>query len=219
MKILFIGNSFTYYNDMPSILSGMLGDGHEVKSITKGGYYLSRHLDEDDALEGLAIKTLTEWDYDFAVLQEQSFCPIGDRERFERGVLGLSRYIRAGAKPVMYATWAYRDGSEKLKKTGVSYEDMRDKLHSAYYEVGEKIGADTLPVGNLMYRMIKLHPEVDFLNEKDDFHPSLAGSIGIAEMFSLYFGIEPNIESLPEETVELAKMLLEDARECLIQPI
>ncbi len=219
MKILFIGNSFTYYNDMPSILSGMLGEEHEVRSVTKGGYYLSRHLDDDDALGGLAIKTLSEWDYDYVVLQEQSFCPIEDNERFMRGVIGLSKYIREGAKPVMYATWAYRDGSEKLSKTGLGYREMRDKLQEAYFTAGEAIGADTLPVGMLMHRMIALHPETDFLNEKDNYHPSRAGSIGIAELFSLYFGIEPDMDSLPEEDRALAAALLTDARESLIMPI
>ena len=41
MRILMLGNSFTFYNDMPKILAGMLGA--EVVAHTRGGAYLCAH--------------------------------------------------------------------------------------------------------------------------------------------------------------------------------
>ena len=42
MRILMLGNSFTYYNDMPRLLSAMTG--WEVVSHTRGGARLAEHL-------------------------------------------------------------------------------------------------------------------------------------------------------------------------------
>ena len=51
MKILFVGNSYTYYNDMPKLLEGLANaNGHpaEVFAVTKGGRKLHQHLDVED---------------------------------------------------------------------------------------------------------------------------------------------------------------------------
>lgn len=191
MRVLFIGNSFTYYNDMPKTVEAMLKMTHPdavVESVTKGGYYLSRHLDDDDVLCGLAKAKLSEkWDH--VILQEQSFCPVGDNERFMRGVLALSELTRAtGAKILMYSTWAYRDGSEKLEKTGLSYEEMKDKLLSAYTNAARAVGGDVVNVGELFYSIMKKHPECDLLLTTDNYHPSPLGSLAIASLFTLTLG-------------------------------
>ena len=48
MRILMLGNSFTYYHDMPDILAHLLGA--EVVAHTRGGAYLSEHLDPEAEL-------------------------------------------------------------------------------------------------------------------------------------------------------------------------
>lgn len=51
VKILFIGNSYTYYNDMPSLFSrlcGCNGKAAQVFSVTKGGRKLHENLDPAD---------------------------------------------------------------------------------------------------------------------------------------------------------------------------
>ena len=49
MKILFIGNSATYFNDMPTAIFAPMceaaGYDVEVTAITKGGYCLAGHVD------------------------------------------------------------------------------------------------------------------------------------------------------------------------------
>ncbi len=47
MDILFIGNSFTYYNDMPAVfesIARMSDIDADVKSVAFGGYYLNQHI-------------------------------------------------------------------------------------------------------------------------------------------------------------------------------
>jgi hypothetical protein len=51
-SVLFIGNSYTYFNDMPSAIFAEMGklQGFDlsVDSITKGGYTLESHADPSD---------------------------------------------------------------------------------------------------------------------------------------------------------------------------
>ena len=171
MRILMLGNSFTYYNDMPKILSAMLDA--EVVSITRGGAYLAAHLDPEDELYQQTHKVLEEkWDY--VVLQDQSIGPVAKRESFQQCAGELCRLIhQIGAKPVLYATWAYREGSEKLGNTGLSHQQMLQGLYESYHAAAETSGALTADVG---IAFDKVRSVVELYME-DDFHPSAAGSV------------------------------------------
>ena len=49
MKVLFIGNSYTFFNDMPNMLAALAAEnGYSVSvdSVTKGGRKLFSNLDE-----------------------------------------------------------------------------------------------------------------------------------------------------------------------------
>ena len=51
MKILFIGNSYTYFNDMPRLLEQLMRDNGidvTVDSVTKGGRKLFENLQAND---------------------------------------------------------------------------------------------------------------------------------------------------------------------------
>lgn len=171
MRILMLGNSFTYYNDMPKILSAMLDA--EVVAITRGGAYLAAHVDPEDELYHQTHKALEEkWDY--VVLQDQSIGPVAKRESFQHCASELCALIhQAGAKPVFYATWAYREGSEKLVNTGLSHQEMLQGLYESYHAAAENGGALAADVG---VAFDKVRSIVDLYME-DDFHPSAAGSV------------------------------------------
>ncbi len=217
MKVLFIGNSFTYYNDMPRTLESLSGGECVSESIVKGGYYLSRHLDEDDSLEGLAIKTLDGGDYDAVVLQDQSFSPIKDYERFRRGAVGLSRHVRPGARILMFSTWAYKEGSKKLGGTGLEYESMKDMLYNAYKSVGDEIGAECVPVGDLFFFLTRQYPDREIIREADEYHPAPLGSEAIAIMFLLWLGIQPEGSLMSDGMKEIYPTLLEEANRIINQ--
>ena len=75
MKVLFIGNSYTYYNDMPKIFCDLANSNDnplEVKTITRGGKFLHQNLDPNDEQYPMVESTITEGDYDVLFLQEQS---------------------------------------------------------------------------------------------------------------------------------------------------
>ena len=84
-RILFIGNSFTFRNDLPSLLTDMAatsGAGTlETSMVVAGGASLRQHWNATDAHETLRSST---WDY--VVLQEQSTLPIKNAGRFHENV-------------------------------------------------------------------------------------------------------------------------------------
>ena len=172
MRILMIGNSFTYYNDMPRILSAMLGE--EVVSFTRGGAYLSAHLDAEDEMYQPTHKALAEEKWDYVILQEQSNAPMTKREAFQESAKGLCDLIHQnGAKPLFYATWAYKDGTEKLASMGVGYDEMLQGLYDSYHAAAESNHALIADVG-LAFRDVR---DIVELYCEDAFHPSPAGSV------------------------------------------
>ncbi len=172
MRILMLGNSFTYFNDLPDLLAALTG--WEVASHTRGGAYLSEHLDPDAELGLKTLPALKNERWDYVVLQEQSRGPYERREDFLQSVRALCPLIRAaGATPVLYATWAYRDHSERLAGTGITYTQMLEALCSGYHAAAKENGALVADVGRA-FAAVK-----DRLNlyVEDDYHPSQTGSL------------------------------------------
>ena len=59
MKILMLGNSYTYFFDMPQILQALLDENcvdAKVDSVTAGGRVLWQNLDENDALHAEVVE-------------------------------------------------------------------------------------------------------------------------------------------------------------------
>jgi len=176
MKILMIGNSFTYYHKMPRILEKLTGA--EVVARAEGNAFLNDHLDPDSPIGAATLKLLTEEKWDYVVIQEYSNGPIFRRDAFFKSVCELCRLARkAGAVPVLYATWAYREGSEKLAGMNMSYKKMADVLSEAYHSAAEENGAIVADVGRAFTDVREF---VD-LYKADDYHPSGAGAVLAAE--------------------------------------
>ena len=125
MNILFIGNSYTYFNDMPATLEALAqAAGQDVKvfSVTKGGYTLAS-LASDDNEHGARVSAMLagEHKFDCIILQEQSVRPAIDRESFFGGIEALLTKIRRdqpGAEVVLYETWGRKAGHSVLSEHG-----------------------------------------------------------------------------------------------------
>ena len=172
MRILMLGNSFTYYHDMPVMLAHMTGA--EVVAHTRGGASLAEHLNPDTELGAKTLPALRNETWDYVILQEQSNAPALHRAAFQRSAAELCQLIRAyGAVPVFYATWAYREGSEKLATVPYTYAEMEEALTDSYLHAAEANGALIAHVG----RAFTALRGVANMYEEDDYHPSEAGSM------------------------------------------
>lgn len=73
---MFVGNSYTYYNDMPEVYfkKAAEADGYDVTvtAVTRGGAYLYQHADQDNEQGKRLRQEIRGVHYDVAVIQEQS---------------------------------------------------------------------------------------------------------------------------------------------------
>lgn len=176
MRILFLGNSFTFFNDLPDMVGRLLGA--ETCRNLRGGAYLYQHIDPADELCTITRRLLTEERWDYVVLQDQSQGPITDPEAFHQAVKTLAPMIRAaGGKPVLYETWAYEEGTDTLASTGLTFEAMQAGLTEGYRAAAQANGALIAPVGQAFASA----RHTSHLYDADHYHPSAAGSRLAAE--------------------------------------
>lgn len=123
LSILFIGNSHTYYNDMPLMVKQRAEDEDfncRVTMIAHGGWYLSQHAEEPDVRFNILYGG-----YDYVVLQEHAH-PFGPEEKFLNAAVSLNEMIRkAGSTPIIYECWSRKDEPEKQKDMVESHKRLR----------------------------------------------------------------------------------------------
>ena len=197
-KILFIGNSYTYFNDMPTAIFQRLATsaGYEVSvtAITKGGYKLRQHADiakEHGAKVDAALNG--EPSYDYVVLQEQSVLPATeDAHDFHEAVRNFAERIRkTGAQPILYATWGRKTGNSTLDTYGWTNESMTWRLASSYQAIGDELKIPVAHVGLAFFDVYTHHEEIE-LYDPDKTHPSYSGSyLAAATLLAKIFSLDP----------------------------
>ena len=214
MNILFIGNSYTYYNDMPKMLEALLienGFKASVSSVTKGGRKLYKNLDPEDEYNKKIKELISENSFDYLFLQEQSYFALIDYEKFENALSELIKLVGA-KRNVLYATWGRKTGSELLSEYGWTSYGMTDSLFAAYSSAAKKLEAQVSPVGLCFKEIIKCHPEYE-LYDKDLTHPSYLGSAvaAISHYRSMIGTLPDKVSSiaLDESTVNMVKSVVE----------
>ena len=214
MNILFIGNSYTYYNDMPKMLESLAraaGFYAEVASVTKGGYTLAR-LASDDNENGRRVTSALSGDmkYDRVILQEQSVLPAAEPERFAEGLRAITEKLKEyqpQAVPVLYETWGRKAGNDTLAEHGWTTAAMHALLHSAYDAAGAALGCAVSHVGFAFLDVYENAAGIELYNA-DMTHPSPAGSyLAACVHFATLFGASPvgneYTAGLPADDAEL----------------
>jgi hypothetical protein len=167
---LFIGNSFTARNDLPGLvaqLAAARGRRLEHRLISAGGASLRTHWNA-----GVALEAIQGGQYDHVVLQEQSTLPIKNARRMHENVRLFDEAIRAtGAQTTLYMTWARRNAPQS-----------QQAITDAYVGIGRELAATVVPVGLAWQRFLGKHDE-PVLHDKDQSHPTLAGSYLAACVF------------------------------------
>jgi len=167
IKTLFIGNSYTYYNRMPTIVAALAEASIrptrpiQVRDATLGGATLERLWSFRQTRVVLADQ---KWDY--VVLQEQSERPLDDPNRMlSAGIDFRDAILKAGAKVVLFATWARKGKPETQQALDRAYATLATKLD----------GAAIAPVGLAWSIARRIDPQIA-LYASDGSHPSATGS-------------------------------------------
>lgn len=193
-RILFVGNSYFYYNDSLHnhvqrmvVASGVAeGDGLTYKSATIGGAALSDH-----AVEHLLVPENLRIDAPFEIVILQGISSAGltpsGRERFRRAAAEHSVAIRkAGGETVLYMTPAYAKGHSRYRA------DMIDDVASLYIETGNEIGALVIPVGLAVAEAQRRRPDIVLHKTFDHSHPELLGTyLAAATVYASLYGRSP----------------------------
>ena len=181
-RVLFIGNSYTSVNDLPTMLAALAkAGGHPIQTgmVAPGGWMLADHLKSTDTLSALQS---SKWD--FVVLQEQSQIPSVEPARSQEmypsaGAL-VQKIREAGAQPIFFLTWAHRDGWPENNLP--DYESMQLQINQGYMTIANKLITPVAPVGYAWLTVWLQNPALA-LWQADGSHPTELGTYLAACVF------------------------------------
>ena len=174
LKILFVGNSYTYYEQMPKMVAH-ISKNTKTKLITQmsapGGARLREHW---LGLRGMKTKELIKkGNYDIVVLQGQSMAALRRPDTLRKYAKLLSSFIKEHhAKPYFYGTWA-RERTPELQK----------KITKVYEEIAHSNKSRLVFVGEAWAYAKKLRPNIR-LHTQDGSHPNKLGAYLTATVFA-----------------------------------
>jgi hypothetical protein len=198
-KVLFIGNSYTYVNDLPALLSNAAqstGDSVIYDSNCIGGYTFQLHSTNATTLQKIA-----QGNFDFVVLQEQSQLPSFPISQVQSSVYPYAKTLDSlinVANPctetVFYMTWGRKNGDASNCPNWppiCTYSGMDSLLRMRYENMANTNSALVSPVGAVWRYIRNNFPGIE-LYSADESHPSLAGSYAAAcTFYSIVFRKDP----------------------------
>ena len=198
-SVLFIGNSMTYFHDMPTAIFEKMvkaaGIDVTVRSVTAGGRFLWEHLALDDEPARAAKAALAADQagaYDFVVLQEGMPDLYTKTESFYEAVRTLAGMVRdLGAKPVLYARMGNQKGNPELDDPKCTYENVYETIVKAHETISRELDIPVAWAVKAAHDLNEMELSFD-LYAQDKSHPSYAGSyIAALCVFTVLFGVDP----------------------------
>lgn len=198
IKILFVGNSHTYYNNLPKMVEGLAGaDGIncETEAITESGYKLYEFADRNNEFGAKVYDALSSNNWDYVVLQENRKKLVEKPESAEKAVKTLYEYIKkSGAKLVMYST--HPDEVES------DFQINGNTMHLTNYEIEQILTKNNFALSNQydgltavsglnFMRAGTFNPTIN-LYKSDNLHPSVEGSyLAACTIYATVFNKSP----------------------------
>lgn len=165
-KVLFVGNSYTYFWNLPQTVAAMSQNTNHrliTRQSTEGGVNLGQHWRSDKDLR--TREFLETMDFDIVILQDHSMRAIKHPDSLQVYGRRFGELIKEkGAKVYLYMTWA---------RSWDPY--MIDQIAKEYQKLAEDIDAELVPVGMAWDLSRKMRPDLD-LYDVDDTHPSPEGT-------------------------------------------
>ena len=200
-RILFIGNSYTYYNNLPTMVKNMAastGDKLNASSFTVGGTSLEGHFANTGT-----TGALQQGGWDYVVLQDHSERPALEETyvqehtfAFATKLANMARQYSPCTELFFYQTWGRKNGDATYCPTipeMCTYEGMDNRLALSYAQMANDNDATISPVGSVRRQMRQLHPEIE-LYDADESHPTLAGTyVAAVTFYTVIFRKDPTL--------------------------
>ncbi len=189
-KVLFIGNSYTYVNDLPLMFTNLAlstGDTIIIGSSTPGGHTFNNHTQNSTTLS-----KIMESNWNYVVLQEQSQLPSFPLSQVETECFpyahildSLINHYNPCAETVFYMTWGRKNGDASNCASWppvCTYDGMDSLLRLRYTQMAIENNAILSPVG-VVWKYLRVNNPTIELYSSDESHPSIAGTYAAACAF------------------------------------
>ncbi len=171
MKVLFLGNSHTFFHDMPELFARFVeettGEKPDVVMLAYSGRDLEWHRREYFSLRF----NLLYGGYDYCIIQQAAhpYPPVNSTLEIGGEIIDLCH--RCGVKPVVYMTWA----EKRFPQNQQIMIDTCEKLAAEHRAL-------LAPVGRIWQQIQKNHSEID-LYHRDGEHAGPYGDFLVAATF------------------------------------
>lgn len=182
-KILFIGNSYVYTNNLPQVLYNLAlanGDSIIYDSSVPGGYTFQLHTTNATTLSKISAQ-----DWDYVILQEQSQMPSFPPSQVQTETYPYAQQLNdlilandSCTETLFFMTWGrkYGDASNCANYPPLcTFEGMQARLRQSYVEMADNNQALVAPVGEA-FKYARMADSTINLYSPDNSHPSLAGT-------------------------------------------
>jgi len=199
IRVLFIGNSYTHYNNMPKILEEMAkskGMNVDIQMDAKSNHTFEMHAQRPELYQSIKKN---KWDY--VVIQGFSRELAQDTAAIDSLSLPYIKQIldsvyanNSCTNVFMYQTWAYQNGFQQDSlPINWDYQTMSDRVHYGYNYVADKFNLAVVPVGKAWEAICTNYPEIK-LYQEDLQHPAVTGSYLTAACFyAALFRSQPKV--------------------------
>ena len=192
-SVLFIGNSYLYYNDslhnhfknMANERFSNFNGSNNVKSATIGGSRLKHH-DVDRLTQPLAVSNIKK--FDLVILQGGSGEALSERSQKQFNEFAHQHIQTLKSKdiqPALYMTHAYTESHKNYSP------DLIRSIEKMYTLTGNTNQTLVIPVGLAFENAYKEQPDIK-LHKLDGTHPDLLGTyLAACTVFASVFGESP----------------------------
>jgi len=136
LKIVFIGNSHTYFSDIPGVIvefAKTVGVEIKTKVVAVGGQSLEGHWSGPDAQNAITSELSN-----FVVLQDISQRPYTEPDLYQEYAKKFCNLIDNKSVPILYLVWAHKTNLwVQGSLTAQAVQAMKDNTYSEVCFVGE----------------------------------------------------------------------------------
>ena len=219
VSVLFIGNSYTYFNNgvdqVLKLIASSKGNEIDVVSYSPGGYSFEEHSTNTNTLDYIQSR---EWDY--VVLQEQSLKPAFPPSQVETETYPYAQILCDSihnnsicTTPVFFMTWGRKNGDAgncAVYPPICTYEGMQWRLRQSYCEMALDNNGIVSPVGMVWKSIRESNPDIE-LYQSDESHPTNNGTyVAACTFYATIFNKSPLGADFPEEIDEQTATLIQN---------
>ncbi len=207
LRVLFIGNSLTYVNDLPGTLAGIAlsgGDTIHVEMVARPNYALIDHLTQHSGAE----EAIARGGWNVVVLQQGPTSLPVNRDSLILWTRMFDPMIRAvGARPALYMVWPAAGRPQDF-----------DAVRTSFQAAAQAVDGIFLPAGVAWVDAWQRNATLP-LYGSDGFHPSPLGTwLAALTIYEALTGHDPRqlppraaVNGIALEVPEQTVRLLQDA--------